>query len=130
MGFSAFDERHAVLSQSIIHDTDGTTFQTVYNPTSGPVRIDTWSALSLDTLAREFIVEIQNTGGVYQVCYHFTVPALAGNLGHAPFDILAAILPTTNQGLVLPPNQAMEIGAVVALSAGTYITFTLIGGVI
>lgn len=128
MAFSAFDEIIPFLNQAVIHDTDGTSAIGLISGQVRPARIDTFAALSIDTVDREFVVQIQNAGGAYQVCFHFTVPALAGTAGHATFDVLGAILPAQNQGLVLPLAQGLQLNAVVALSAAKYAAFTIIGG--
>lgn len=129
MAFATFDEVRSFLNHAIIHDTDGTNAAALLSGVTFPLRIDTWLAASIDTVAREFVVTIQDSSGTYQVITHFTVPAGAGTGGVPVFDVLAAILPATTQGLVLPPNQGVSVNALVALTAAKYAVFTVIGGI-
>lgn len=128
MGFSAFDEVRAFFAHAIVHDTDGTSNIQVLASAPYGVRIDTWLALSIDTVAREFLVQITDAGSIFQVVARFTVPASAGTAGVAPYDVLAAILPPTTQGLVLPASTQIEISALVTLSAAKYTSFSVLGG--
>lgn len=128
MAFATFDEVRVFFNHGVVHDTDGTSNISLLANVPYAVRVDTWLAISFDTVAREFVIQVTDASLVFQVLAHFTVPAGVGTGGIPPFDVLGAILPATTQGLVLPPSTQVEVAALVALSAGKYAAFTLLGG--
>lgn len=58
------------------------------------------------------------------------IPAGAGWTNVPPLDVLAALVPPSNDGITLPPSAYVRATLAVALGAGETINISLVGGLV
>jgi hypothetical protein len=127
MGLSTFDEKAAVIWNALVLPAAGTGAVTLIPAQVGDVRVDTILVSNRDGIAHVIIVQVA-VGAVYTIIGTVSVPAGAGTAGTPSVDILAAVLPATQVGLVLPGGDILRISMAVAIVATFDVSVTAFGG--
>lgn len=103
------------------------TAENVTNLGGGPGRVDVLLATNADAVAHVVHIKVI-VGGTPNQVGDVNVPAGAGVGSVAPVDVLAAIMPSTQQGIVLPVGYDLAAVMSAAPGAGTYVTLAAFGG--
>jgi hypothetical protein len=128
MSLATFDERNALSQSRLVLPADGTALVPLVTVNSQERRIDTILVANRDGIAHVINV-VTTVGAVVTNLGSVSVPAGQGYLGTPSLDILAAVLPATQVGLVLMPGQLVGVQLAVAVVATFDVSVTAQGGV-
>lgn len=127
MGLQTFDETSPFVHGTTFNAGSGTGFLTIANPAPFRVRVDAILAASTAAAGHHaslFFFDGSATNGIGAA----NIAAGVGIGGVASVDFLAACLPSTVTGLVIPANGNLQVALDVALAGGELIVLTVLGG--
>lgn len=127
-GTGQFNEIYPIAAQAFADSTyTPNTLTTVTALQGSPARIDVLLLSNSDTVAR--VVEISMTDGTDTPRFgQVSVPGGSGYGGVAAVDALAALLPSTQQGIVLPKLFNLTFLVTTAPAATKIVTVSAYGG--
>lgn len=127
-GNGQFNEVYPIVGSAFFDSTyTPPTREQVTASGGNPGRVDTLLAFNLDTVAhilQVYVGQASSPSFFGQV----SVPAGAGFGGAPFFDVLAAIVPTTQQGLWYPAGSEVWVSLVAAPAVGTDVNVASLGG--
>ena len=127
MGLATFDEKQAYAKVVYFINATGVTQQHLADASGLILRIDSLVVTNADSIAHVITVQLNDgsTGGTLGTV---SVAAGAGTAGTPGVDILAAVLPATVVGVVLPPSAFIGAFLAVAVTGGNTLQVTALGG--
>jgi hypothetical protein len=130
MGLQQFDEVAAIVDVYSISsgDTPGTVTD-IGQQREGAVRYDAITSVNTDSVSHNVSLYLWNVG-VNHLLGTVTVPTGAGLGGVAPVDLLAALRPSDQKWLLVPPNWKLRFAFTTAVGAGATLELLAVGGIV
>jgi len=127
MSTASFNEQYAIADTTDFTSADSTSSKAVTTSRTAQSRIDTVIVTLTETSSRVVNVFKKTNGGLEQLLGSVTVAASQGLSGTPGVDVLAAVLPASQVGILLPPDDQVTVGMASALTSGT-LHVTAFGG--
>lgn len=124
MPLTSFAETIPLMSAQLWLPVDGTNTKIIVAAQPTIWRMDTLLAINDDNTAHTMTVTLIDPTSTIHGIGGVTIPALAGHPPNAQYDILAALLPATQQGLAFPAGWAIEMTPAVAATSAIGIVAT------
>lgn len=127
VGLQTFDENEPFANVHYIVNAAGTGSVTFVNANPRRVRIDSILAINNDSIPHVVNV-FYFDGSTPGLIGSASVASGAGTAGTPSVDLLAAILPTTQVGLLLNGVSTINVAVAVAVTGANSVQLTALGG--
>lgn len=129
MPVSRYQEHSAIYQKATIANANGTTVVSTSPNQDLQYRVD--AAYAVSTCTTDRYVEVQvNSGAIVYVLGCVLVPAMSGVDAVPPVDLIAALIKSPNDGVVMQALATVKFRVTVAVETGTTIVVSLVGGLI